>query len=166
MDCNPRVEVIHICVLVQDWIAIRDAKVTQVLFRSTKINETRTTNRKPNTRKTTQQLKDVQLSQPNQKQIHENGCCRKNRGNKSRNFFYIFGCLRKKFVKIDSTPPTQEPAFLDFLILAQYLHMALMQCATWCTRYACFSHREGGLGWLRKGHNWPRNCRPVISDLF
>ena len=40
-DCNPKVQPIHICVPVVIWTAILESKVPPVLFKSTKINETK-----------------------------------------------------------------------------------------------------------------------------
>ena len=40
MDCNPRLQLIHICVSAEVWTAIPESKGPQVFFRGTKMNVT------------------------------------------------------------------------------------------------------------------------------
>ena len=40
MDCNPKIQLIPICVPVYEWTAIPESNVPQILFSGTKINET------------------------------------------------------------------------------------------------------------------------------
>ena len=58
MDCNPIVQLIHICMPVQEWTAIPESKIPQVFFSGTKMNEPypppppKHTHRRPKQKKT------------------------------------------------------------------------------------------------------------------
>ena len=102
------VQLIHICVLVQVWTTIADAKVPQVLFRSIKLNGTKTKKRGPNATKKKQHknINKFSLSAP-QKLIgfHNKMDCTTKRIAEKKNFA-LLGAFRKNPAKIKY--PTQN----------------------------------------------------------